>query len=79
MGPNQEKLDLSQLQNRQLLVEGRLFKDYVHPVLAEPPMGDVLLPFPNVNMNSLNGEASPRITKEFAEINVSIVSSLCAI
>lgn len=76
-GPNQEKLDLSQLQNRQLLVEGRLFKDYVHPTLAEPPMDDVLLPFPNVN--SLNGEASPRITKEFAELNVSIVSILCAI
>lgn len=42
-------------------------------------MGDVLLPFPNVNVNSLNGEASPRITKEFAELNVSIVSILCAI
>ena len=66
MGPNWEKLDLGQLQNRQLLVAETVFKGYVHHTLAEPSMDDVLLPFPNVN--SLKGEVSPRITKGFAEL-----------
>jgi len=61
LGPNQEELDLGQLQNRQLLVAGTVFKGYAHHTPEEPPMDDVLLLFPNVN--SLNGETSPRITK----------------
>jgi len=59
VGPNL-KLDQGQLQKRQLLVTGIDFKGYVHHILAEHPMDDVLLPFPNVN--SLNREASSRIT-----------------
>lgn len=66
VGPNQEKVDLGQLQNRQLLVAGMVFKVYVHHTLAELPMDDVLLPF--LNVDSLNGEASPRITTGFAEL-----------
>lgn len=66
VGPIQEKLDRGQLQNRQLLGSGTGFKGYVHHILAQPPVDDVLLPFENVN--SLNREASPRITEEFAEL-----------
>lgn len=65
MGPDQ-KLDLGQLQNRQLLVAGTVFKGYIHHTLAELQWMMYLLLFPN--MNSLNGEASPRATTGFAEL-----------
>lgn len=69
-------MDLGQLQNRQLSVAGMVFKGYVHPTLAEPPMDDVLLPF--LNVDSLNGVASPRIAKGVRRVMVLIVL-LCAI